>query len=371
MINLSNILEGIEKLAYDIILSILLVPKTLIKVIFEPAWVPDYVSQELKQKEEKRFDEYVSPVLFMILIALAPYIYYTTASQPEVVVRGPAEGTVAEAITFSAEADFISKTPPYEFVWYTEGTGFKENRIDHLFNDETFVWETSGNKLLHLKVTNSKGETRGSRPFYIQIRDAGESVSNIETSSLVSKTAVPETLFFNYLQGSSTIIIMFYLLSIPLLFALAGELFQGHPLSRTLLRRSFYIQCYYVSPVYLALWSMSLGIALFSIASEWFFMYFVGGGFMLMVIWLGAVETGFLSKERGIGKWKAFAIVLMCLSITTIIIFTIELAYDQPEFYRMSMWGFFITLVMGIFISNIIRIAKKRRQTSRMRLGRK
>ena len=34
MINLSNILEGIEKLAYDIILSILLVPKTLIKVIF-------------------------------------------------------------------------------------------------------------------------------------------------------------------------------------------------------------------------------------------------------------------------------------------------------------------------------------------------
>ena len=360
MINLANILEDIEKLAYDIILSFVLVPKTLIKVIFEPDWFPEYVAQELKRKEEKRFDEYASPILFMILIALVPYIYFTIAHQPEVVVRGPAEGLIGESITFLADAHFISTVPPYQFVWGTDDHDYGFEKTEYLYSKHSFTWETPGKKLVFVSVSSSKGETRYSRPFYIQIREIGERVSDVEISSAVSQTDAPGSLFFSRLQGTSTIITVCYLLSIPVLLTLAAEMFKGYPLSRTRLKRPFYIQCYYVSPVYLALWSMALGITFFSIDSEWFLAYFVGGGFILMVFWLIAIETRFLSIERQISKRRAFAIVMVCASIITTVMFGIEFAYDQPEMFRLSMWGLFCILIIGIFSHNIIRFVKKR-----------
>lgn len=52
MIDLSKIFDSIEKLAYDILIWILLVPKTLVKILVEPSWVPGYVTKELNEKTE-------------------------------------------------------------------------------------------------------------------------------------------------------------------------------------------------------------------------------------------------------------------------------------------------------------------------------
>lgn len=68
MVNLIDILESIEQFAYKVLIWILVAPKTLAKIIMEPGWVPTYISKELREKEQNRFDEYFSPV-FLILLA--------------------------------------------------------------------------------------------------------------------------------------------------------------------------------------------------------------------------------------------------------------------------------------------------------------
>ena len=360
MTNLSNVLEALEKLVYDIIISILLVPKTLVRIIFEPSWVSGYVTQQLKQEDEKRFDEYVSPILFMILIALLPATYLTVAHWPEVVIRGPAEGTVNQEIGFTAVANLTSKTPPYEYSWYTDDGGTKTHESDLLIDEQTFVWETSGIKLILLNVTNRNGEARGSYPLYVQIRETGDNISSTLISSKEPKPDLSESVFFSALQAPSTIKAMFYLLGLPILFTLATEISRGHSLSRTSLKRAFFIHCYLVSPFYLALWTASIGIDFYAIESEWYFTYFVGGGALLMVFWLTAVETGFLEKERGIKKWRALAMVLFCIFTIPAVLFILDFGFIHPEIFRLGLWGLFIVLVLAIFLYNIVHIFRGR-----------
>lgn len=356
MTNLSNILEALEKLVYDIILSILLVPKTLVRIIFEPSWVSGYVTQQLKQEDEKRFNEYVSPILFMILIALLPTTYINVVRWPEVVIRGPAEGIVNQEIRFTAEANLISLTPPYEYEWYTDDGGTKTHQSDLLIDEQAFVWETSGKKLILLNVTNSKGETQKSYSLHVQIRETGENVSNTLISSKELKPELSESLFFSALQAPSTIMRMFYLLGLPILLTLATEINRRHALSRTSLKKAFFIHCYLVSPFYLALWTASIGIDFYALESEWYFTYFVAGGALLMFFWLTVAETGFLGKERGINKWKALAVVLFCIFTIPTALFTLDFGSIHPEIFRLSLWGLFIILVMGIFLYNIVHV---------------
>jgi hypothetical protein len=41
MNNLTEIIEGVEKFAYEVLTWILLIPKTLINIILNPSWVPE------------------------------------------------------------------------------------------------------------------------------------------------------------------------------------------------------------------------------------------------------------------------------------------------------------------------------------------
>lgn len=75
--------------------------------------------------------------------ASADHIYHCSPL-PEVVIRGPAEGIVNQEIRFTAEANLTSKTPPYEYEWYTDDGGTKTHQSNRLTDEETFVWETSG-----------------------------------------------------------------------------------------------------------------------------------------------------------------------------------------------------------------------------------
>ena len=51
MDGMKGFLDGFEKLVYDILVWLILVPKTLAKVISNPSWVPGYVAKELGEKE--------------------------------------------------------------------------------------------------------------------------------------------------------------------------------------------------------------------------------------------------------------------------------------------------------------------------------
>ena len=51
MNNLTEIVEGIEKFAYEIMIWVLFIPKTLIQIIVNPSWVPEYITREMEDKK--------------------------------------------------------------------------------------------------------------------------------------------------------------------------------------------------------------------------------------------------------------------------------------------------------------------------------
>lgn len=72
--NIANVLEDFEKLAYKILMWVILVPKTIVKVVVDPGFVPEYVRGELKAEKGKQFDEYISPMLLYLGVTLLPAI---------------------------------------------------------------------------------------------------------------------------------------------------------------------------------------------------------------------------------------------------------------------------------------------------------
>lgn len=69
-----NILEDFEKFVYKLLMWVILIPKTILKVILHPEFVPEYIQGELKSEKGKQFDEYISPVLLYLGITLIPAV---------------------------------------------------------------------------------------------------------------------------------------------------------------------------------------------------------------------------------------------------------------------------------------------------------
>lgn len=66
-------LQSLEEAVYEIVTWILFLPKTGFQVFFKPGWVHGYVSGEFEKKPEERFQSYLSPVLFWLIVAVVPY----------------------------------------------------------------------------------------------------------------------------------------------------------------------------------------------------------------------------------------------------------------------------------------------------------
>lgn len=75
---LGTIVRLTEDLLYQIAVWILLIPKTFSKVVLNPSWIPRYVAEELEKPAEDRFDAYVSPLIFFVLVAIVPNLIANT-----------------------------------------------------------------------------------------------------------------------------------------------------------------------------------------------------------------------------------------------------------------------------------------------------
>lgn len=107
MTSFTNLVETLEKLAFEILLWIIFIPKTLFKIIWNPSWVPEYVDEELA-KDKGRFSEYVSPLILFIIIVIGMIGAIQgvfSLSGVETVV--PPIATVGEETVFYAKPKFI------------------------------------------------------------------------------------------------------------------------------------------------------------------------------------------------------------------------------------------------------------------------
>ncbi len=72
---LRKITESFDELIYEIALWVIFVPKTVLKVIVQPSWVSRYVKTELDKDPSSRWEEYLSPVLFLVLVGVIPWLF--------------------------------------------------------------------------------------------------------------------------------------------------------------------------------------------------------------------------------------------------------------------------------------------------------
>ncbi len=68
----SKLFQSVEDAVYEVMVWVLLLPKTLIRSMFRPRWAIQYVNEEWEKKPEDRFDEFLSPVLLWLLVAVLP-----------------------------------------------------------------------------------------------------------------------------------------------------------------------------------------------------------------------------------------------------------------------------------------------------------
>lgn len=122
------------------------------------------------------------------------------------------------------------------------------------------------------------------------------------------------------LKRETTIFLALGLLLPPLVFALATRLFTGVEISESSLKENFYTQCYYFSPLSVAIWATFY--AYYFLTPDVFFYKGDGLNFLavllpalLAILWFIGVEIYAVARERPTEVWKSILIVTACLAI--------------------------------------------------------
>ncbi len=72
-----KIIQSLQDLVYEIVVWALLLPKTILRAVLRPDLMTAYVNQEWGKEPEEQFDEYLSPTLFFLLVAVLPSAMFT------------------------------------------------------------------------------------------------------------------------------------------------------------------------------------------------------------------------------------------------------------------------------------------------------
>jgi len=110
-----KLFQSIEDAVYEIMVWIMLLPKTLFRSMFRPRWAMQYVHEELSKKPEDRFDEFLSPVLLWLIVAVLPLTISTILKDGNVrtlneLIQALSSGLLSQAL-------YAMITPFAYIVW--------------------------------------------------------------------------------------------------------------------------------------------------------------------------------------------------------------------------------------------------------------
>ena len=80
----AKLFKSVEDAVYEVMVWLLLLPKTLIRAAFRPRWAMKYIDEEWEKKPDERFDEYLSPVMLWLLSAVIPLTLAFIVSRPDI-----------------------------------------------------------------------------------------------------------------------------------------------------------------------------------------------------------------------------------------------------------------------------------------------
>ena len=347
-----TVLQDIEKLIYKILMWVILIPKTIVQITLHPRWASEYVREELHEGEG-HFDEYISPVILLLIVALLPSIGYNALPRFGAKISSPAETnlTTDRFLSFEAQADFISASPSLEHyaiweVWKKNADG------EYLLESDDFHPREDGNNAIQI-VDNNTVKDRflysfGPGEYYVYASvgnvDVGREespviesydayvtvvvpvsaadpvkVSSESDQALNAKAGVQEADFLNRVKDEQTIFLALALMMPPLLFAFVSKIFRDK-IDENTLKDNFYVQCYYFSPLSLAIWGTYYSFYFFTADA---YLYF-GSDYALpvllfpltlAVLWFVRTEIKNIAWERKTPIWRATVIVAVCIGI--------------------------------------------------------
>jgi len=363
MYSLTDIIESVEKFAYEILIWMLLIPKTIINIILNPTWVPEYIARELEDKTDDRFDSYISPLVLILLSTLVPTAYLVTVPLPGASISGPLEAYVHQPVRLVVDAAFVQQTGNYHYEWTADEQSMQTLDFGGLSSYVILTWETSGKKEIHVKVDNGKGEVR-ENIFTVQIFDenAPLTASNDDANSLNDRGV--RTDFLTSLQEPRGMLIMFLFLTLPMLFALGIDRLRGVVFSRSSFMHSFYIQCYYFSPVILAFWSLLLGFAFFlDINKHLLLLLLPVTVVLILLVWLFINETRLVMREKKLNLVLSLLYTSVCFVLMLLLGYLYFQFAKNSDLLRQALWIFYTVAFVGIIGAAIsrplIRIIKR------------
>lgn len=408
MNTLIDALENVEKLIYRTLVWLILVPKTLLQVVLHPDWGSKYIKDELGEGKS-RFDEFLSPVALLLLVALVPFIVWSFLPTPGVTIASPAteKPTNDHKVHFDANIKFISTSTSGFITTYwrveketTDASGYSypvlqldkytnnpaESNSPDYFNyyqvdshtiQDTYDYEflESGRYWVDIEATKFDANDllieKYSDEIYIYVPDKAD--ENVVVNAR-SKPDEPKQFTFEeaskQLQSEKTIFLALGLLIPPLLFAMAIKLLSKDQVSEDSLKETFYFQCYYFSPLAFVFWATSYAIRFFT--PDVFFRYDTDINLIVLlplalaVFWFISVQTHVVSTEAKVNGWIALLIVLGCMFVLGLGIMFVAFGSDpdlQDFVRKSSIWIYPLVsagLLMAYHVSMVYRKRKAR-----------
>ncbi len=373
MKSIFTVFLDIEKLIYKVLMWVILVPKTLVKITLNPAWAPEYVKAEL-ESDGPPFDEYISPIILLLVVALIPALAFNFLPTFGASISSPAETqpTTDRFLSFEVRTDFRSSSAEMDYFhkWTvtrvvsaipiqsqtssapTAGDGdltltseihyplgpvnFIEEIDDNTVKDKfLYTFSDAGEYLV--AVSAGKYDPRRFDPasglgvateiynstlrVIVPVRLDEQIVISNEEQTKDTDAASQEGFetFTATVQRENTLFLAIALMLPPLLFALATKLFTT-PIGEDTLKESFYTQCYYFSPLSMAIWASYYARYFFT--SDAYF--YADNNLAIQVIWLPPLlaalwfiraEVKTIEDARGVNGIRSLIITLVCIAI--------------------------------------------------------
>jgi hypothetical protein len=202
------------------------------------------------------------------------------------------------------------------------------------------------------------------------------SVTNSDVSDLQRKDLTTEqkkeltiNSFSDVLKKDTTIFLAFALLLPPLFFAFVYSLATHKQLNEQDMKKIFYVECYYFSPLSAAIWAFYYSL-----------FFLTGGAFQLTVsiwnfvppllalIWFVSVETNALadeSEEDSLTRLNAFFIVVACVIAIAIVGLVVSVSIADAgvrDFVRKLIIWIYLLISFGLIGIYLINWRKARAQ---------
>ncbi len=404
MKSIFTILEDIEKLIYKVLMWVILIPKTLIRITLQPTAGARYVKSELTEGES-RFDEYISPVILLLVVSLIPAVaalyllptFGTTLTSPATLSQ-----TTDRYLFFESQTDLKSTRAgiDYEHSWWVaknspDGKGFVEIYREHHRSSDSkgivdkntirdnfrFNFQEGGVYYVNVDVSSvdpAYAEKPALETYISSIKvivpvkldepvslpDPSSTTRLFEadtTSSVAANNDAPSNptetrsidSLSNQIEKEITIFLAMALMLPPLLFALAVKAFRGESIGENNLKENFYVQCYYFSPLCLAIWATYFARYYFTAdayfyASENTSLQILLLPLLLAILWFIRTEVKEIEFERKTTTPRATIIVLICIAILGFAA-NILAAYSQYENW-IRLLGIQIYPISGILL---------------------